>query len=177
MDGASGVIRPTVRLGGEFHLTDHHDRAVTDQSFLGSYLLIFFGFTHCKMVCPENLSKLSRALELLGPAADEIVPLYITVDPDRDTPEVMRAFLEANFPRFTGLTGEQAHIDAVKRGYKVYAAREDPDERGDYDVPHTAMTFVMGRDGGYVTHFGDAASAETVAERLGDIVGTEAGAG
>jgi protein SCO1/2 len=160
------ISRPVVQLGGAYRLTDHHGRAVTDQTYLGRHVLIFFGFTHCKVVCPENLGKLSRVLEQLGPWADRIQPLYITVDPDRDSPEVMRAFLEERFPRFTGLTGDKAQIDEVKRAYKVFAAREDPDATGDYDVPHTAMTFLMAPDGAYVTHFAAAADAETVVARL-----------
>jgi protein SCO1/2 len=167
------TYRPTVELGGKFDLVDHHGRAVTDQDFLGRHLLIFFGFTHCKVVCPENLSKLSHVLDLLGPIGSLLQPLYVSVDPDRDTPEVMHAFLAARFPRFLGLTGDKVQIDAMKARYRVYAEREAADANGDYDVPHSAMTFLMGPDGAYVTHFADPVPAEAIAARIGDIVGRD----
>jgi protein SCO1 len=168
------VVRPTVQLGGAFALTDHHGRAVTDRTFLGSFPLIFFGFTHCKVVCPENLSKLSRVLDLLGPLAEHLKPLYVSVDPDRDTPDVMRTFLESRFPGFLGLTGDRAQVTAMKAAYKVYAEQEAPDAKGDYDVPHTAMTFLMNEDGSYRTHFSDVSTAEDIAARLRTIL-TSAG--
>lgn len=160
------VVRPKVRIGGQFRLTDHHGNPVTEQTFIGSYLLIFFGFTNCKFVCPENLTKLSKMLEILGPSAEKITPLYISVDPDRDTPDVMRAFLTSRFPKFLGLTGDREQVKSMKAAYKVYAEREVADANGDYDVPHTAMTFLMNDKGDYVTHFSDVVSAEDVAARL-----------
>src|SRR5882762_1597942 len=96
--------RPPV--GGSFQLVDHHGRAVTEASYHGRFALLFFGFTHCCVVCPRALTKLSGVLDALGPLADRVQPLYITVDPERDTPDVMRAFLQA-YPRFTGLTGSR----------------------------------------------------------------------
>jgi len=164
------IVRPTVKLGGAFGLTDHNGRKVSDRTFLGSYLLIFFGFTHCRVVCPENLGKLSRALALLGPLAEGVQPLYVSVDPERDSPEVMRAFLESRFPRFLGLTGERGQVDAMKSAYKVYAEREAADADGGYDVPHTAMTFIMDRDGRYLTHFSDVVSAQDIAGRMTQIL-------
>lgn len=160
------IFRPTVRLGGAYALTDHNGRAVTDETFHGSYPLIFFGFTHCKVVCPQNLAKLTYALDLLGSAGDRLRPLYISVDPERDTPEVMRQFLTARFPRFLGLTGERAQVDAMKAAFKVYAQREEADASGGYDVPHTAMTFLMNESGDYLTHFSDVTSAEVIAQRV-----------
>ena len=111
-------------------------------------------------------------LELLGPLTERLQPLYVSVDPDRDTPEVMRAFLEKNFPRFLGLTGDRDQVTAMKAAYKVYAEREEPDADGEYDVPHTAMTFLMDENGAYRTHFSDVASAEAIAERLSVILGS-----
>ncbi|MEJ5979182.1 SCO family protein [Novosphingobium sp. PS1R-30] len=160
------AIRPTVTLGGAFHLTDHFGQAVTDEAYRGRFMLIFFGFSHCKVVCPENLAKLSQALELAGADASDVQPLYVTVDPDRDDPATLRRFLEERFPRFLGLTGEKAEIDRVKKLFKVYAQREEAGPDGDYDVPHSAMTFLMGRDGTYVTHFADVVPAERIAENL-----------
>lgn len=162
------ILRPSVSLGGQFALTDHFGAAVSDKTFHGRYALIFFGFTHCKAVCPENLDKLSRALDLMGADAEQIQPLYVSVDPDRDTPQIMRAFLEARFPRFLGLTGDKDAVTRMKGLYKVYAEREAAGPDGAYDVPHSAMTFLMGPDGAYVTHFADIVPAEEIALRVAD---------
>ena len=108
--------RPPV--GGSFRLIDHHGARVTDETYRGRFVLIFFGFTHCRVVCPRALSRLSAVLERLGPLTDQLQALYITVDPERDTPEVMRTFLEKSYPRFIGLTGTRAEIDAAKRAFQ-----------------------------------------------------------
>lgn len=157
----------SITIGGSFSLTDHHGRAVTEASFHGKFALLFFGFTHCKVVCPRALSRLSGALDLLGDLAEEIQPLYITVDPDRDTPEVMRTFLETNYPRFLGLTGDKVRIDEMKAAYKVFAQRrEDPDNPDGYDMPHTAFTFLLDREGDYLAHFIDAGDTREFADKL-----------
>lgn len=168
------VYRPSVQIGGAFSLVDHFGQPVDETSFLGRHTLIFFGFTHCRRICPEALSRLSRSLALMGPAAERVRPLYISIDPARDTPERMREFLEASYPRFLGLTGDKAQVEQMKTLYKVYAEEQEPTEDGGYDVPHTAMAFVMGPDGQYVTHFGEATPAETIAARLSAILGASA---
>lgn len=157
--------RPPV--GGSFRLIDHHGARVTDETYRGRFALIFFGFTHCRVVCPRALSRLSAVLEQLGPLADQIQPLYITVDPERDTPEVMHTFLEKSYPRFTGLTGTRAAIDAAKRAFRVFAERRpDPKEPDGYVVPHTAISYLLDPTGEYVAHFTDALDETEVTDRL-----------
>ena len=153
-------------LGGSFSLVDHHGRHVTDATFHGRHALLFFGFTHCKVVCPATLSRISAALDNLGPVAELIQPLYISVDPARDSPPVLKQFLEKRFPRFLGLTGDKASIDDIKRAYKVYAQQQVVDEDGNYDVPHTAMIFIVGPTGEYITHFGDAETSDDIENGL-----------
>src|SRR5262245_61304659 len=102
---------PPVQLGGAFNLVDHHGRAVSDETYRGRFMLLFFGFTHCRAVCPRALARLSRVINRLGPEAARLQPLYVTVDPDRDTPEVMKVFLDRDYPLFTGLTGPRENID------------------------------------------------------------------
>lgn len=151
----------------KFSLTDHHGRHVSEADFMGRHLLIYFGFTHCKVVCPRSLSKLSQVLESLGSDADRITALYITVDPARDTPEVMRTYLEANHPRFLGLTGLPADIDQAKAAFRVFAERKADDEDPDgYVVPHSAIAYLMGPNGGYLDHFIDSLDAQHVSERI-----------
>ncbi|MFI9386462.1 SCO family protein [Kutzneria sp. NPDC052558] len=150
----------------DYSLTDHHGRPVSSSSYRGRWQLVFFGFTHCRSVCPRALGRLSSILTDLGDLASLIQPLYITVDPDRDTPPVMRDFLRA-YPAFTGLTGSPAAIDQAKRHFRVFARRRpdlaDPDG---YAVPHTAITYLLSPDGHYVAHFPDSMPPEEVTAEL-----------
>jgi protein SCO1 len=156
-----------VKPGGAFRLTDHHGNAVDDRSYRGRYVLVFFGFTHCKVVCPRALGKLTAVLEALGPLAERIAPLYVTVDPERDTPAVLRAFLEARHSRFTGLTGSPRQIDEAKHAFRVFARRvPDPTDPDGYAVPHTAITYLLDPSGQYAAHFPDAVGEREMVERL-----------
>jgi protein SCO1/2 len=124
-------------------------------------------FTHCKVVCPRALTRLSGVLEQLGERSRWLAPLYISVDPDRDTPEVMRSFLSKSYPRFTGLTGDKQAIDGARAAFRVFAARRaDPDNPDGYEMPHSAITYLIGPDGRLLTHFADSVEGSKVAERL-----------
>jgi protein SCO1/2 len=162
---------PTGPISASFALVDQWGTPVTQASYPGRYLLVFFGFTHCAQVCPRELGKLSAALDLIGSAAERIQPLYITVDPDRDTPARMLAYTTANAPRFIGLTGDTQAIAQAKKAYRVYASRlEDADARGGYTVPHTAMAYLVDPAGRYAAHFSDAMDQGAVARRLQELV-------
>lgn len=157
----------TFPLNVEFSLTDYNRRNVNISSFAGKLILVFFGFTNCKVVCPRMLTKLSLALGLLGNRAKHVQPLYITVDPARDTPDAMKGFLQHNFPRFLGLTGSEDEISAAKKSFKVFAepARRS-DDCSDYDVPHTAFIYIIDREGKYITHLGAAVDERKIADVL-----------
>jgi protein SCO1/2 len=156
-----------MKPGGAFHLIDHHGVAVSDETYRGNHALLFFGFTHCKVVCPRALARLARVLDALGPLSERIKPLYVTVDPERDTPDVMRTFLETRGPRFIGLTGSRDQIEEAKRTFRVFARRaEDPDDPDGYAVPHTAITYVLDPSGQYATHFTDSVDELEMTERL-----------
>lgn len=164
--GTSGGERP-VHVGGAFDLVDHHGHPVSDRSYRGQFMLLFFGFTHCRAVCPAALSRLSRVIDRLGPLGARLRPLYVTVDPERDTPSVMKAFLEGKFPHFTGLSGARDNIEHIKQLYKVFAKRAaDPDDAAGYQMPHTAFTYLVGPDGNYVAHFTDATDEDELVERI-----------
>ena len=163
---------PPAPVGGPFSLTDHFGRPVTNETFVGRPALLYFGFTHCRLVCPRSLARLSGALELAGAAPDDLQPLFISVDPSRDTPEVLRAYLEANHPRFLGLTGDGARIDAMKTAYKVFTRTiEDALDPQGYAVAHTAFSYLIGADGGYVAHFTDVADEQRIADALRSAIG------
>ena len=164
--------RPAGRhIVGTFDLIDHDGRAVTEKAYRGSFAVIFFGFTHCKMVCPRALRRLSTVLDRLGPLADRVQPLYITVDPERDSPDVMREFLSSDYPRFTGLTGSAAQIENAKKSFRVFSTTvTDPDDPDSYQMPHSAFTYVLGPDGSYITHFTDAVDEDELVSRLSSLL-------
>jgi protein SCO1/2 len=122
-------------IGGPFTLVDHTGREVTDLSFRGKYLLVFFGFANCPDVCPLALDRFAQVLDLLGPDAERVQPLLVSVDPERDTPEVLRDYVTAVDPRILGLTGTLEQVKAVASAYKVYFAKAPPSE-GSYSVNH-----------------------------------------
>jgi protein SCO1 len=158
-------------LAPRWVLTDHNGRRVTESDFRGRYQLIFFGFTHCRMVCPRALSKLTGVLDEIGELGERIQPLYISVDPKRDTPDVMRAFLEQNYPRFLGLTGSEEESEVAKSAFRVFAGhREDPDDPHGYAVPHSALTYLIDPDGQYVKHFADVAEAARITDSLKKLI-------
>jgi protein SCO1/2 len=158
------VTAPPIRA--TYTLVDHHGAPVTERTYLGSWQLVQFGFTSCKVVCPRALAKLTDALDALEDAAGTapVVPLYITVDPERDSPAVMKAFLEASYPRFTGLTGTAAQIDDAKKAFKVFTRRR-PAPDG-YDVQHTAITYLLDPAGCPAHHWADVQGPETITEDL-----------
>ena len=154
-------------VAATFDLIDHDGRPVTERSYRGKQVLVFFGFTHCKMVCPRALGRLSAVLDRMGPRADSFAALYITVDPERDTPAVMKAFLTEHFPRFTGLTGEPQQIADAKSSFRVFARKAaDPDDSDGYQMPHSAFTYVLDAEGNYLTHVTDAVGEDELADLL-----------
>jgi protein SCO1 len=158
-------------VGGSFALTDHHGRDVTDAAYRGRFMLIYFGFTHCRAVCPRALARLSEALAALGELADRIQPLYITVDPARDTPAVMKKYLQDQYSRFTGLTGTRKQTDGAKRTFRVFAERAtDPEDPSGYAMPHSALSYLVGPSGNYVTHFPDTIDRDALVVRLKELV-------
>lgn len=164
---ADADTRGPAPIAGSFELIDHFGQTVDERSYGDRHLLIFFGFTHCAVVCPRELDKLGRALDLLGPLVSRLQPLYITVDPARDDPASMRRFL-ARFPGgFVGLTGSMEQVEAAKKSYRIFAEPvEDLAAPGGYVVPHTAFTYLMGPGGRYETHFAEVLKAEDIAERI-----------
>jgi cytochrome oxidase Cu insertion factor (SCO1/SenC/PrrC family) len=154
-------------VGGPFTLTDHTGKRVTDQDFRGRTMLVYFGFTFCPDVCPSGLQVIAAALDMLGPKADAIAPLFITVDPERDTPQQLAQYVKSFHPRLIGLTGSPEEIAAVTKAYRVYVKKvEDPKSTAGYTIDHSAILYVMGPDGAFETHFTHAISADALARRL-----------
>jgi protein SCO1/2 len=138
--------RETVTIGGPFTLTTQTGATLSDADLRGKPFAVFFGFTHCPEVCPTTLWEMSEALKALGPDADQLKVLFISVDPQRDTPPFLATYLQSFDPRIVGLTGTEAEIDAVGKAYRAYW-RKVPTEDGDYTMDHTASVFLMDRQG------------------------------
>lgn len=158
-------------IGGHFQLTDHTGKRVTDQDFRGRYMLVFFGFTYCPDVCPSALQVMSAALEKLGPKAERITPVLITVDPERDTPEQLALYVKSFHPRLVGLTGTPEEVQQAIHAYRVYAKKvEDPKSTAGYTFDHSSIIYVMNPDGTYRTHFAHTTNVEVMAERLAKLL-------
>ena len=154
-------------VGGPFTLTDHTGKRVTDREFRGKFLLVFFGFTNCPDVCPTALQVMAAALERLGPNAQRITPVFVSVDPEHDTPALLAAYVSSFHPRLVGLTGSPAEIDAVAKAYRVYVKKvNDPKSTAGYTMDHSSIIYVMGPDGTYRTHFTHATTPNAMADRL-----------
>jgi protein SCO1/2 len=154
-------------VGGPFTLTDHTGKRVTDQDFRGKFVLMFFGFTNCPDVCPTALQVMAAALDKLGPNAERITPVLVSVDPEHDTPSVLAAYVASFHPRLVGLTGSQSEIDAIAKAYRVYVKKvPDPKSTAGYTMDHSSIIYVLGPDGSYRMHFTHATSPDVMAGRL-----------
>ena len=159
-----------VQIGGPFELVDQHGATRTDADFRGSYLLIFFGYTYCPDLCPTTLLKMTDALEELAvrsPAkADHVIPILVSFDPDRDTPEVLRGYAESFHPRLVALTGTPRALAKVGRTYGVRYARVPAGAPSEYLMDHTSFVYLMGPDGKYIEHFEKDASVDDLVDAL-----------
>jgi protein SCO1/2 len=158
----------TALIGGPFTLVGRDGKPVTDQAFHGKYMLVFFGFTHCPDICPAELQVMSAALDELGDKANDVVPIFITLDPERDTPKVVADYV-ANFnPRFVGLTGSPEQIAQAAKVYRVTYSKfqEEGAKPDDYTIDHVALVYLMGKNGEYLTHFAYGTPAAKMTETL-----------
>jgi protein SCO1 len=139
-------------IGGPFKLIDQNGRQITEADISGRPILVFFGYTHCPDVCPTTLFDVSEVMRALGKDADRTGALFITVDPERDTPAVMKDYLSSFDPHLRGATGDRAAVDAAEKAYRVYA-KKVPAENGDYSMDHTALVYLMDKQGRFVAPF------------------------
>ena len=151
LGGVRGVTAPAA-IGGPFQLTDQSGQTVTEKSLQGRPTLIFFGFTHCPDVCPTALFEISELLHAMGNDADRVNAYFVSVDPERDSKEAIKDYLSSFDPHLKGLTGDPEAIAKVLSAYRVYA-KKVPLKDGDYTMDHTALTYLMDRDGKFVAPF------------------------
>src|SRR5947208_12590466 len=148
----SSPVAQIAAIGGPFKLTDQNGKVITEQDLKGHPFLVFFGFTHCPDVCPTTLFEVSEIFRALGPDAKDVRALFVTVDPERDTPEKLKDYLSSFDPRIIGVTGDEAAIVATERAYRVYA-KKVPTDGGSYTMDHTAIVYLMNKEGRFVTPF------------------------
>jgi cytochrome oxidase Cu insertion factor (SCO1/SenC/PrrC family) len=154
-------------IGGPFTMVNQKGETVTEKTFDGQYTLIFFGFTSCKDVCPTELQVMTAALNDLGADADKITPIFVTVDPDRDTVEVMKSYISAFHPRLQGLTGTAAQIATIAKAYHIFYAKvPNPSDPADYEMDHASIIYVMGPDGKFLKHFSYTTDVKALSEGL-----------
>jgi len=148
-DGASAVASS---IGGPFTLTDQNGRPFSDHELHGKPYLMFFGYTHCPDVCPTTLFDVSEVMRTLGPDADKTAAVFVSVDPERDTPAVLKDYLESFDPHVHGLTGDEASLAPVFKEFRVYY-KKVPLADGDYSMDHSALVYLMDKDGRFVAPF------------------------
>jgi protein SCO1 len=164
LGGLRNVTAPAA-IGGPFQLTDQSGQTVTEKSLQGRPSLIFFGFTHCPDVCPTSLFEISEVLHAMGADADRVNAYFVTVDPERDTTAAMKDYLSSFDPHLKGLTGDPEVIAKVLSEYRVYS-RKVPLKDGDYTMDHTALIYLMDRDGHFVSPFNLKRTPEAAATDL-----------
>jgi protein SCO1 len=162
--GGQTATQPS-SVGGPFALVDQNGQPVTEQALKGKPTLVFFGFTHCPDICPTALYEITQALNALGEDAGKAQALFVTVDPARDTPEALKAYLSSFSPQIRGLTGGQEAVDRMLKTYKVYAKRQ-PLADGDYTMDHTAVVYLMDRNGAFVAPLNLKRAPEEIAAEL-----------
>jgi protein SCO1 len=154
-------------VGGPFELVGKDGKTVSDKDFRGRHMLVFFGFTHCPDICPAELQVMSAALDGLGKDADKVVPIFITLDPERDTPEAVTAYVENFGPNFVGLSGSPEAIAKAAKAYRVTYQKFQDESTGDnYSIDHSALLYLMGPDGEYITHIPYGTPADKMTESL-----------
>jgi len=170
-DRITGLPSGTAAIGGPFALIDQTGVPKTDKDFAGQYLLVYFGYTYCPDVCPTTLAVMGDAMKKLGPAGERITPIFVTVDPARDTPGVLKTYL-ANFgSRFVGLTGNNEAIKQIEKEYSVYAVRENL-QGGGYAMTHSNTIYLMGPNGKFITHYEEEIGPDKLADALRKQVGS-----
>ncbi|MBP2294091.1 SCO family protein [Azospirillum rugosum] len=169
VDNAGTTVQSSVPIGGPFTLADQDGKTVTDADYRGKFLLIYFGYTYCPDVCPTELGTMARAVDLLGAQGEKVQPLFISVDPERDTVAHLKEYVPLFHPRLVGLTGTPEQVKAVAKEYRVYYAKAPqkdakPDE---YLMDHSSFIYLMAPDGRFLGVYPAGTTADRLAQDLG----------
>ena len=167
------MLTEAADIGGPFRLIDHTGKRVTEADFKGRFMLLFFGYTLCPDVCPAELQTMGRAMDRLAAKGDKIVPVFISVDPERDKPAVLKRYVAAFHPRMVGLTGSAAEVKAAAKAYKVYYRKQPGAKPGDTKIlmDHTSFIYLVGPDGKVVALIRGGTRPEVLAKELARLTG------
>jgi protein SCO1/2 len=157
-----GAETGSVAIGGPFSLTDQDGKRVTEADLKGKLSLIYFGYTFCPDACPTALGTITAALNKMGADADQVTPVFITIDPERDTQQVMKDYASNFHPRLLALTGSVQEVTAAAHAYKIYFTKEDGADPEHYLMNHSTLIYLMDRDGNYLAHFGPQATPDDI---------------
>ena len=160
----------SAHIGGYFSLRDLRGNLVTPEKFRGRYMLIYFGYSFCPDICPMGLDNMSDAIELLGEHAKKVQPIFITVDPGRDTQPQLDLYMRGFHNSFLALTGSQSDVTRAMKAYKVYAARVNDEGMGDYLIDHSSIVYFMGPNGKFITHFTHKTPGHAIALKIREII-------
>jgi len=163
----------TARIGGPFEMINQDGKPVTEKDFRGKYMLMFFGFTFCPDICPTELQVISAALEQLGETAKTIQPVFVSIDPERDTPEVMKEYVANFYPGMVGLTGSNEQVAQMAKTFLVVYSKvvEEGSAADEYSMDHTSSTLMIGPDGKFIKHFSYSTDAEKLAKAIVTAIG------
>lgn len=165
--GSQNAATGKALIGGPFTLVNGQGERVTEKTFAGKPMLVFFGFTNCPDVCPSGLQVIAAAIDQLGDKAKGLTPIFITVDPARDTPEVTAKYVTSFHPAIVGLSGSEQDVAGAIKAYRVYAKKvEDGATADHYNVDHSAFLYLMDANGEFVKHFSHSVDADTLATEL-----------
>ena len=168
-----GLLSGRAPVGGPFELIDQTGHRRTDADFRGKLVVLYFGYTYCPDVCPTELQSISLALDKLGVAAEAVQPLFVTVDPERDTPARLAEFVSSFHPRLIGLTGSPAEIRKTAIAYRTFFVKSDATAPGDYSVDHTGFIYLVGKDGHYLGFLPPGATPDEIADAIRARLGSE----
>jgi protein SCO1/2 len=159
-----------VSIGGPFSLVDHTGERVSEADFKGRHMLLYFGYTFCPDVCPTELQAMSEALDALGPDAARVQPVFISIDPERDTPEVLADYRQHFHDDFRMLTGTPAEVRAAAKVFRIFFTKVDDGGSDDYLMDHSSVVYLLDEAGRYVAHFGPNTAPDEMARRIREAI-------
>ena len=171
----------TALIGGPFTLTDHRGERRSEADFQGRYMLIFFGYTYCPDICPTTLTTVSQGLDILAESeaakAAAVTPVFVSIDPARDTPSALADYMSHFHPAMVALTGSEEEVAVAAKAYRIFYQKVVQEDASDYLMDHSSIVYLMAPDGSYVSHFTHASTAEEIAEGLAKLVDPARAAG
>lgn len=175
MMGGADNTSSSAQIGGAFTLVNQDGKTVTDQDFRGKYMLVYFGYTFCPDVCPTELQAIGNAMDTMkSDVSAQVTPIFISIDPERDTVAQMKSFVPYFYDRMVGLTGSLDQVEQAAKAYRVYYKKSipegDPKDTDAYLMDHSSFVYLMGKDGKFIRHFNPGTSPENIAKGVSDAV-------